>query len=109
MVLDTGAIQCTPNLPSRRSAAAGCTFSQRSRWCCSAQRKGDEAAALGRWGEAVADYEDAVRGEPGSADLQSKLQNARKQVSAAEAKRGQGCASQGDWDRALAAVDAALR
>jgi tetratricopeptide (TPR) repeat protein len=77
--------------------------------CTSAQRKGDEAAALGRWGDAVAGYEEAVRDDPKSLELQGKLQNARRQAASAESKRSQGCATQGDYDCALSAIDSALR
>ncbi len=77
--------------------------------CTSAQRKGDEAAALGRWGDAVAGYEEAVRDDPKSLELQGKLQGARRQAASAESKRSQGCASQGDYDCALSAIEAALR
>jgi tetratricopeptide (TPR) repeat protein len=76
--------------------------------CAAHEKAGDQAAALGNWKAALAQYSAALAKEPDSPERQAKYQNARQQAIADAYRKAQACAAAGDWACAVGEADYAL-
>ena len=73
--------------------------------CASHQKAGDRAGAVGDWKTAEREYAQALRDDPGSAELRAKHQSAREQALALAVGRARACAGAEDWECAFAEAD----
>jgi tetratricopeptide (TPR) repeat protein len=76
--------------------------------CAAHEKAGDQAAALGDWKGAYAQYSAALAKDPESPELQAKYQNARQQAIADAYRKAQACAAASDWSCAVGEADYAL-
>jgi hypothetical protein len=76
--------------------------------CGSHRKAGDRAAAVGDWKIAEREYAEALRGDPGSAELRARHQEARERALAGAAARARACAAASDWECAFGESDYAV-
>ncbi|HET7754050.1 MAG TPA: hypothetical protein VFK85_09075 [Anaeromyxobacteraceae bacterium] len=73
--------------------------------CASHHKAGDRAGAVGDWKTAEREYAQALRDDPGSAEIKAKYQSARDQALAGAVGRARACAAGEDWECAFAEAD----
>ena len=71
-------------------------------------KAGDQAAAVGDWKAAYANYRQAVADEPNDPALKQKYAEARRKALDASAASAQACRVQGDWECVLREADYTL-
>ncbi len=71
-------------------------------------KAGDQAAAVGDWKAAYANYRQAVADEPNDPALKQKYAEARRKALEASAASAQACRAQGNWECVLAEADYTL-
>jgi tetratricopeptide (TPR) repeat protein len=73
--------------------------------CASHQKAGDRAGAVGDWRTAEREYAQALRDDPGSAEIRAKYASAREQALTVAVGRARACAGAEDWECAFAEAD----
>ena len=76
--------------------------------CVAHEKVGDQAAAVGDWKTAFAEYREAFSKEPESPELKQKYEHAKTEAVADAFRKAQACATSGDWSCAVGEADFAL-
>jgi tetratricopeptide (TPR) repeat protein len=71
--------------------------------------RGDRYAEAGMWEKAAAEYEQALRVDPGNTDAQIKLKRARGKIAEERLARGRALMQRGEIEAGLAAIQEAVR
>ena len=77
--------------------------------CAGHEKLGDRAAATGDWKTAEAQYGEALRNDPGSAEKRAKWQQARQQALAGAVAASRACQISQDWECAFGEADYLVR